>query len=80
MSLSAEDREERSNRIYDEKLKARLEAGHMGEVVAIHAESGEYFLGRDPLDACDKGRARFPGAIFYCRRVGDAALYRIGAF
>ena len=80
MNLNADEREKLANQIYEEKLKAQLEPRYLGQIIAIHVESGDYFIGRDPLEACDKGRAKYPGAIFFCRRVGDAPVYRIGAF
>ena len=68
-----------ANKIYDEKLKSRLEPDHLGEVIAIHVETGDYFLGRTVLEACRRGREKHPDAVFVCRRVGkDAPVYRIG--
>lgn len=78
--MSTRELAKRGDRIYDEKLKAELEPKHLGEIVAIHVETGDYFLGRDPLEACDKGREKHPGAVFFCRRVGDTPVYRVGAF
>ena len=69
-----------ANRIYDEKLKSRLEPKHIGEIVAIHVQTGDHFLGSHIREACAKGRAAHPEGDFVCRRVGDAPVYRIGAF
>jgi hypothetical protein len=78
--MRADERVRSAERLYNEKLKGALEPQHTGEVVAIHVDSGEYFLGRDALESCEKGRARYPGAVFVCMRVGDGPLYRVGAF
>lgn len=69
-----------ANKIYDEKLKPQLEPEHLGEIIAIHVETGDYFFGRTPLEACRKGREKHAGAVFVCRRVGKAPVYRIGTF
>jgi hypothetical protein len=70
----------RANRLYDERLKLELEPGNPGKVVAIHVETGEYFLGDTPKEACTRGRASHPGAVFVCRRVGNGPLCRVGTF
>ena len=69
-----------ANRIYDEKLKAQLEPEHIGEIIAIHVQTGDYYLGSDIREACAKGRAAHSDGDFVCRRVGHAPVYRIGAF
>ena len=67
-----------ANKIYDEKLKSLLEPEHLGKIIAIHVETGDYFFGHTVLEACGKGREQHPDAVFVCRRVGKAPVYRIG--
>ena len=78
--MTPDERERLAGQIYEGKLKALLEPDHQGEIIAIHVETGDHFFGGDVLEACRKGRAKHPGAVFFCRRVGDAPVYRIGAF
>jgi hypothetical protein len=69
---------ERAKRIYDEQLRAALEAGHPGRFVAIEPESGEHFLA-DTLDtAADAAQAAHPGRRSHVLRVGHAAALHIG--
>jgi hypothetical protein len=53
----------------------RKEAKHKGLVAAIEPKSGDYFLGKKTLDAVDKGREKYPDAIFFCIRIGYPAVH-----
>lgn len=59
-----------------ERLKADLEPAHEGKIVAIHPESGEYFLGQTLNRADEEAYARYPDEWLYFARVGspEAAL------
>lgn len=54
------------------------EAKHKGMVAAIDPDTGNYFLGKDTIDAVEKGRKKLPNAVFYCIRVGYPGVYRLG--
>lgn len=69
---------ERAKRIYDERLRADLEASHPGRFVAIEPESGEHFLA-DTLDgAVRAARARHPSRLSHVVRVGHPAALHMG--
>lgn len=59
-----------------EKLKSDLEPAHEGEIVAIHPESGDHFLGKTLNEADEKAFARYPDEWLYFVRLGspEAAL------
>ena len=63
----------KAEQIYD-KIKENLEDG---KIVAIEPESGDYFLGEDVDEACDKVKERYPDREFLLKRVGARAVYRI---
>jgi hypothetical protein len=65
----------RAREVY-EGIRDDLESGHEGEIVAIHPESGEYFLGQTLNQADDKAYAKYPDVWLYFARVGspEAAL------
>jgi hypothetical protein len=65
----------RAEQIYN-KIKEDLK-GKEGKIVAIDPESGDYFIGNDVLDACDKGREKHPNREFLFKRVGAKAVYHI---
>lgn len=78
--VSAETRTviERAKRLYDELLRAALEADHPGRFVAIEPESGAFFVA-DTLDAAaDAAQAAHPGRRSHVLRVGHAAALHIG--
>ncbi len=41
-----------------------------GKIAAIDPDTGEWFLGKDLLEALKKGRVKYPGHIFYTVRIG----------
>ncbi|NIN68552.1 MAG: hypothetical protein GTO63_28375 [Anaerolineae bacterium] len=59
-----------------EKLKSDLEPAHEGEIVAIHPESGDHFLGKTLNEADEKAFASYPDEWLYFVRLGspEAAL------
>jgi hypothetical protein len=63
---------EKAKAVY-EKIKDGLEAEHMGKVVAIDVESGDYFLGETGLEAARQAKARYPSRIPYIMRIGRPA-------
>jgi hypothetical protein len=65
----------RATEIY-EKLKGDLESAHKDEIVAIHPESGEFFLGKTLNEADGKAYEQYPDVWLYFVRIGtpEAAL------
>ncbi|HUS69452.1 MAG TPA: hypothetical protein VM075_01575 [Anaerolineae bacterium] len=57
--------------VYD-RLKDSLEPAHEGEIVAIHPESGEHFLGKTLNEADEKAFAKHPDEWLYFVRIGSA--------
>jgi hypothetical protein len=55
--------------IYDQ-LRGDLEPAHEGEIVAIHPESGEHFLGKTLNEADEKAFASRPDEWLYFVRIG----------
>jgi hypothetical protein len=69
---------ERARRLYDERLRAVLEAQSPGRYVAVEPESGDHFLA-DTLDAAaDAAQAAYPARRAHVLRVGHAAALHIG--
>lgn len=69
---------ERARRIYDERLRTTLEAGHAGRFVAVEPESGEYFLADTFDGAVEAARAAHPSRLPHVMRVGHAAALHLG--
>ena len=71
-SLNKEKFAQKGEQIYRE-IEDQWMATHLGEVVAIEVESGNYFIGRTHSEDGDKAKRKFPEKIFYFARVGARA-------
>ena len=68
-------------RIYDERLRAALEADHHGRFVAVEPASGDHFLANTFDAAVAAARAAHPARLPHVLRVGHpAALHISGAW
>ena len=66
----------RGERFY-QRLKARLEPRHKGDIVAIEVESGQYIMGKDELQVALKAVKKFPGKKFGFFRIGYPAVHKL---
>ena len=73
MPSDIENVAEAARQIYEQKLRASLEADHMHEFVAIEPVSGEFFLGRTLSEAIGASRTKYPDRLAHAMRVGHKA-------
>ena len=67
------------NAIYERDIRQQVENGHLGEVVAIDVETGNWTIDTEALDAVEHLRVKHPDAIdVYCKRVGYRAMDSFG--
>jgi len=59
------------------RIKDELEKEHMGEVVLIEVESGDYFVAPTLAEAYEKASRKYPGRLFYVRHVGRRLFMRL---
>lgn len=57
------------------KIKDKLEPEHKGEFVAIEVDTGDYFVGKDPIEADERAREKYPAAVFFLARIGYRAAF-----
>lgn len=62
------------------RLREQLEPEHNGEVILIEVESGDYFLGKNSVEARRKAREKYPDKVFYINRVGHRTYLRHTGF
>jgi hypothetical protein len=67
----------RGEQIYEERLRAQLEATHRDWFVAVEPISGDYFLGRTIYEAASAARAAYPDREPYTLRIGHAVAIEI---
>ena len=53
-----------------EALDPELSKTHRGQFVVIEVDSGDYFLGKTPMEADQQARAKYPGKVFFMGRIG----------
>ncbi len=63
---------ERGLAIYESRLKALLEPDHLGEVVAIHVDSGEYTVATSSPDALRAMRRLQPSGLLFLYTIGPS--------
>lgn len=71
---------QQGQRLYDERLKAKLEPQHMGRFVAIEPNTGDYYLGDTSTEALVAAHAALPESRFYLKRIGHETTHRIGSY
>ncbi len=64
--------------IYQRDIRTRVEADHVGEVVAIDVDSGKYALGKNAIAASESLREQHPDAQVWLMRVGYPTLRSFG--
>lgn len=56
--------------IYEEQLRKTVERQHLGKVVAIHVDTGDYVVAEESPDAMRAMMARHPEGQMFIRRIG----------
>ena len=65
--------------IYERDIRRQVENDHLGEVVAIDVETGNWTIDTEALDSVEDLRMKHPDAIdVYCKWVGYRALDSFG--
>ncbi|NUQ63738.1 MAG: hypothetical protein HUU20_14770 [Pirellulales bacterium] len=75
---SKEEHARRGTEIYDQRVRAQVESGNQGRIVAIDVDSGDFELAEDSLAAASQLLVRHPDAQIWCVRIGYPAVHRFG--
>jgi hypothetical protein len=75
---SKQEHTRRGKEIYERDLRAHLEPGNEGKIVAIDVDTKEYEVGENVISATRRLLDRLPGAQIWCVRVGHRAVHRFG--
>lgn len=68
----------RGRDLYASKIKAQVEEGNEGRIVAIDVTTGNYEIGDTVLEAADPLFERHPKAQPWSTHVGSDAVYHLG--
>ncbi len=63
---------------YDTQIRAKVEADNFGKCLMIDVTTGDYAMGKDPIETMDDIRARRPDSVLYGMRVGFPAFGKRG--
>ena len=75
---SREDTARLGDEMYERDVKARVEADHDGEYVAIDVDSGDYTIADTSHAAAKRLRERRPDADIWSLRIGYGVLRHFG--
>lgn len=77
--MSQKERLEKADQIYESQLKENLEKEPRGKIVAIEINSGDFFLGKNEIEAYEEGIKKYPGKTFVYKRIGYQATHFVGS-
>tara|TARA_Y100000034_G_C6779435_1_gene348238 strand:+ start:212 stop:430 length:219 start_codon:yes stop_codon:yes gene_type:complete len=60
-----------------EKIKNKLE-GQDGMIIAIDINSEDYFIGKNIIEAYEKGNKKHPHSKFFFKRIGSKTTFVVG--
>jgi hypothetical protein len=78
LRYSKEEFARRGNEVYQSQIRAQIEEGNHGKIVAIDIETGAYELAGDTMTASDCLLERYPDAQIWCIRIGHRGVHRFG--
>ena len=78
MNYSPDEVAARGEAIYEQHLRASVEAQYRAKFLVLDIETGEYEIDTDDLAATKRALAKRPDAVLYGLRIGYPAAYRIG--
>jgi len=76
---SKEEHARRGREVYEQQVRAQVESGNQGRIVAVDVDSGDFEVAEDSLAAASRLLARRPDAQIWCVRIGYPAVHRFGA-
>jgi histidinol dehydrogenase len=76
---SKEEFARRGDEIYESQVRAQVEEGNHGKIVAIDIETGAFEVADDIVNASEHLLARVPDAQTWFIRIGHQAVYHFGA-
>ena len=78
LNVTADMIASRGEELYQQNIRANVEAEHKGKFLAVDIETGDYAIADEDLDATDRLLSKRPDALVYGLRIGFPAAYRIG--
>ena len=64
--------------LYEQHIRAQVEAENQGKFLVVDIETGAYEIDEDDLTATKRVLAKRPEAVLYGLRIGSPTAYRLG--
>lgn len=80
LELTPDEVVERGKAIYEQSIRAQVEAGNIGRLLMIDVLTGNWVLGEDRIKMARHLREQNPDAANYALRVGYPTAERIGSW
>ncbi len=78
--LTPDEVVERGKAVYEQSIRAQVEAGNTGKLLMIDVLTGHWVLGDDRITMARHLRAQNPDAANYALRVGYPTAEKIGSW
>ena len=75
---SKEEFAHRDDALYESEVRAQVEEGNHGKIVAIDIETGAFEIDSSEITACDRLEALHPDAQIWMVRIGSRHVCRFG--
>lgn len=76
--LTSDEIVRRGQLLYEQQIRAAVEADNRGKYLVLNVETGEYEMDNSELAAWRRAEAKAPDGAFFLLRVGFPAAYRLG--
>ena len=76
--LTKEEHARLGTEIYEQRVRAQVEAGNRGRIVAIDVDTGDFEVADQTLDAAQRLLKRCPDAQIWFVRIGHRGVHRFG--
>jgi hypothetical protein len=76
--LTKEDHARIGSSIYEDRIRAQVEADNQGRIVAIDVDTADFEVADQTIDAADRLLARRPAAQIWFVRIGYRGVHRFG--
>ena len=75
---SKEEFAQSGDALYESEVRAQVEEGNHGKIVAIDIETGAFEVDKSEIAACDRLEASHPDAQVWMVRIGSRHVRRFG--
>jgi hypothetical protein len=76
--LPASEIVRRGRELYEQGIRAKVEAGNHGRILVVDILTGDYEIADDAVTASNQATHKNPDAVLFYMRIGFPAAYRIG--